>query len=189
LGASIIEEDRWYGRMELLVASLTPMSLVIFGRILVIILAGALTFVESWLVAVIGFGLDVPFDRPGVFVVAILATCFAMAGTATLLAAVFIMSRALHVFQNALTYPFYILGGVLVPVAFLPGWLEPVSRVVFLSWSADLLRGAMNGELPDPWPAWVAVTVGLGAAALTAGVLLINRIIDRNRQDASVSQA
>ncbi|MER7420190.1 hypothetical protein ABT346_25980, partial [Micromonospora peucetia] len=31
LGASIIEEDRWYGRMELLVASLTPMSLVIFG--------------------------------------------------------------------------------------------------------------------------------------------------------------
>ncbi|MCX4386964.1 ABC transporter permease [Micromonospora peucetia] len=189
LAASIIEEERWGGRMELLVASLTPVSLVVFGRIGVVILAGALTFFESWLVAVVGFGADVPLERPGVFVVSILATCFAMAGTATLLAAVFIKSRALHVFQNALTYPFYILGGVLVPVALLPGWLEPVSRVVFLSWSADLLRGSMSGDLPDAWPAWIAVTAGLGAAALVTGFLLINRIIDQSRETAHVGHS
>ncbi|MER5703743.1 ABC transporter permease [Micromonospora sp. NPDC002296] len=189
LAASIIEEERWAGRMELLVASLTPVSLVVFGRIGVVILAGALTFFESWLVAVVGFGADVPLERPGVFVLAILATCFAMAGTATLLAAVFIKSRALHVFQNALTYPFYILGGVLVPVALLPGWLEPISRVIFLSWSADLLRGSMSGDLPEAWPAWIAMTVGLGAAALVAGALLINRIIDQSRETAHVGHA
>lgn len=189
LAASMIEEDRWAGRTELLVASLTPMSLVVFGRIGVIALAGALTFVESWLVAVVGFGADIPIERPGVFVLAILATCFAMAGTATLLAAIFIRSRAMHVFQNALTYPFYILGGVLVPVALLPGWLEPISRLVFLSWSADLLRGAMSGELPQPWPAWIAATVGLGGAALAAGMVLINRMIDRSRETASVTHA
>ncbi|MEH0971287.1 ABC transporter permease [Micromonospora sp. CPCC 205546] len=189
LAASIIEEDRLGGRTELLVASLTPMSLVVFGRISVIALAGALTFVESWLVAVVGFGADIPIDRPLVFVLAVLATCFAMAGTATLLAAIFIVSRARHVFQNALTYPFYILGGVLVPVALLPGWLEPLSRVVFLSWSADLLRGSMSGDLPDPWPAWIAATVGLGAAALAGGVLLINRMVDRSRETASVTNA
>ena len=53
------------------------------------------------------------------------------------MATVFVLARTAMLFTNALGYPFYILGGVLVPVAFLPGWLRPVSRLVFLSWSSD----------------------------------------------------
>ena len=189
LAGTVIDEDRWSGRFELLIASLSPLSLVIFGRILVIILAGALTFAESWAVATLGFGLHIPLAAPGALAVAILITCFAMAGTATMLAAAFVFSRALHIFQNALSYPFYILGGVFVPVAFLPGWLSPISRVVFLSWSADLLRDAMRGTLPGNWPLRAGVVVVLGAVALGAGVLLINRAVDHSRRLATVGQA
>lgn len=189
LAGSIIAEDKWAGRSELLVSSLSPLSLVIFGRILLIILAGALTFGESWLVAAVGFGLVVPLAVPSVFVLATVMTCFAMAGTATLLAAAFVLSRSLHVFQNALSYPFYILGGVLVPVAILPGWLSPVSRVVFLSWSAALLQASMRGPVPGDWLARLAIIACLGAAAFAAGILLINAIAERSRSTAMIGRA
>lgn len=189
LAASIIGEDRWAGRIELLVGSPSGLSLVVFGRILVIILAGALTFGESWVVATVFFRLPVPLAEPGIFAMAIAATCLAMAGTATLLAATFVLSRALHVFQNALSYPFYILGGILVPVAALPGWLGPVSRVFFLSWSADLLRASMRGPVPGNWPADLLVISVLGVIALTAGILLINGIVERSRSTSMVGRA
>jgi ABC-2 type transport system permease protein len=189
LAGSLIGQDRWSGRFELLIASRCPLSLVIFGRILVIVLSGALTFGESWLVARLGFGLRVPIVNPGVFVVAIVLTCFAMAGTATMLAAAFVFSRGLHVFQNALTYPFYILGGILVPVAFLPGWLSPLSRVVFLSWSADLLRDAMRGTLAANWPLRAGIVFLLGALALAVGVVLVGRMVDRARRVGTVGEA
>jgi ABC-2 type transport system permease protein len=189
LAGSVIGEDRWGGRFELLVATLTPLGIIIFGRILVIILAGAVTFGESWLVTKIGFGLTVPIADPPVFAVIIVVTCFAMAATATLLASAFVLSRALHVFQNALSYPVYILGGIVVPVAALPGWVEPASRVIFLSWSAGLLRAAMRGAVPASWPGQSLVIAGLGAAALAAGVMLINTITDRSRRTATMDNA
>lgn len=189
LAGSVVGEDRWGGRFELLVSSLTPIGLVVFGRILVIILVGALTFVEAVVVAVLGFRLRVGIADPALFAVGIVVTSFAMAGTATLLAAAFVLSRALHVFQNALSYPFYILGGVLVPVAFLPGWLEPLSRLVFLSWSADLLRDAMRGTVRADWPADAGVILVLGVIALIAGWVLIDKISDRSRRTATVGHA
>jgi ABC-2 type transport system permease protein len=189
LAASVIGGDRWEGRFELMMASLSPLSLVIFGRVLVVVLAGALTFGESWLVATLIFRVDVPMADPWMFLLGIVLTGFAVAGTTTLLAAGFVYSRALHVFQNALSYPFYILGGVLVPVAFLPGWLSPISRVFFLSWSADLLRGAMRGTVPSDWPLRAGVVVLLGGVALAVAVVLINRVADRSRRLATVGEA
>ena len=188
LAGEIIALDRWGGRFELLVCSLTPLGVVIFGRVLVIVLFGGLTFAESWLVAVGPFGLTVPMEQPVLFAVGVAATCYAMAGTATLLAAAFALSRGLHVYQNGLSYPFYLLGGVMVPVAALPGWVEPLSRLVFLSWSADLLRGAMRGDSAG-WPGRLAAVLVLGTVALLAGRWLVGRVVDRARRTAEVSYA
>ncbi len=165
-----------------------PVSLVVFGRVLVIVIVGALAFAESWLVAAIGFGQVVSIGQPGIFVVGVLVTCFAMAGTATLLASAFVLSRVLEIFQNSLSYPLYILGGVIVPVTTLPGWLYPASRIVFLSWSADLLRGAVRGAAPD-WAGQAAIIAGLGALALVIGIRLTGRVIDQVRHNATVGHA
>jgi ABC-2 type transport system permease protein len=92
-------------------------------------------------------------------------------------------------FQNSLNYPFYVLGGVMVPVSFLPGWLEPVSRAVFLSWSADLLRDALAPPaIPYLLPRLAAV-LGLGLAGYATGVWLLHRAVDRLRKTGSLSHA
>jgi ABC-2 type transport system permease protein len=189
LGASVVRHDRWNARLELLITSRSSLATVIFGRLLAAVCVGGLAFVESWLAAVLFFGVTVPLASPVVFAVALVATCFAAAGTATLIAGAFVLSRNLPLFHHVLTYPYYILGGVLVPVAFLPGWLGPVSEVVFLSWSADLLREAMSRPSVPDWGARTAVVLLLGAAALLAGYRLVGVVVERVRTTASAGYA
>ncbi|TYB39382.1 ABC transporter permease [Actinomadura chibensis] len=184
----IVPEDRWAGRLHALVAAPVPLGLIVAGRVTLVTLPGAAAFAESWLVAALGFGRVLTVADPALFAAAVAATCLAAVGTATLLSAVLALTRAREVLQNSLGYPFYILGGILVPAAALPGWLHPVSRVVFLSWSADLLRGAVRGDAGGP-AGGLAAILGLGAAALAAGLWLTRRNVDRARRFGTVGHA
>ncbi|WUI03682.1 ABC transporter permease [Spirillospora sp. NBC_00431] len=184
----VVIEDRWAGRFSPMIAAPVPLGLVVAGRVATVVLVGAAAFAESWLVAALGFGRVLTVADPAVFAVAIAVTCLATVGTATLVSAVFVMSRAGEVLQNSLGYPFYILGGVLVPVAVLPDWLHPFSRVVFLSWSAELLRDAVHGDAHG-WAWRVAAILGLGAAAMAAGLWLTRRYVDQARREGTVGFA
>ena len=184
----IVAEDRWAGRMPALLTAPVPLALVVAGRVAAVVLVGGVAFAESWLVAALGFGRVLTVADPALFLLAVAVTCLATIGTATLMSAVFMMSRAREVLQNSLGYPFYILGGILVPVAALPGWLHPLSRAVFLSWSADLLRGAVRGDAGG-WPWSVAAILALGAAAMAAGLWLTQHYVDRTRREGTVGFA
>lgn len=188
VAASMLSEDRWHGRLELLVGSPAAIELVVLGRILAVAAAGAVTFLESWLVAALGFGVVLPIGQPGVAIAALVATTLAATGTATLLAAVFMVSRTVHVYQNAMSYPAYILGGVVVPVAVLPDFLEPVSRVIYLSWGADLLRDSSAGVATDV-VGRLGMILGLGLLALGGAVVLTRRVRTRLRRSASAALA
>ncbi|MFC4913538.1 hypothetical protein [Actinomadura gamaensis] len=184
----VIPEDQWAGRFTPMVAAPVPLALVVVGRVFAVVLVGALAFGESWLVAALGFGRVLTVHAPGVFAAAVAATCLAAVGTAMLLAGLLALSRARDVLQNSLSYPFYILGGVVFPILVLPYWVRPFSRLVFLSWSSRLLRDAVHGNAPG-WPLALAVILGLGAAAMAGGVRLTRRHVDAARREGTVGYA
>lgn len=136
----------------------------------------------SWVV----FGIVVDIEHPLVFALTVLVTAFAAAGTATIMASLFIVTRSARTFQNSLSWPFYVLGGVLVPVSFLPDWLEPLSAVVFLSWSADLLRASLAPEAVHDVGSRLAVIVLLGACGFAIGFALLARMIHQARRTATL---
>ena len=77
----------------------------------------------------------------------------------------------------------------MVPVALLPGWAQPLSKGVFLSWSGGLLRDALEpGTVADVWPR-LGMILFLGAAALTAGCLLTGRMVARARSLGTMTYA
>ena len=82
--------------------------------------------------------------HPGALALTLLVAAFATAGTSVAFAAVFVLTRNAYTFTNSLSYPLYLLGGVFVPVAFLPNVIQPVASLVFMSWSADLLRASLK---------------------------------------------
>jgi len=189
VAGELIDSERWSGTLEALIATPSSFASIITGRIAAVTTISLLAFVESWLVAWAVFGITVPIEHPLEFGTTLAATAFAMAGTASMMSAVFVLARSARIFQNSLSYPFYVLGGVLVPVALLPGWLEPLSRVVFLSWSADLMRDSLTvGSVPAAALRLLAI-LGLGMLGQLTGVLLLRRVLVRVRTLGTLTYA
>ncbi|MFI8101240.1 ABC transporter permease [Streptomyces sp. NPDC086023] len=185
----LVSQERDQGTLEAMAASPARYPLVVNVRIAAVTLLSALSFAEAWLVAYGVFGLTVRIEHPALFAVGVLVSAAAMAGTASCVSALFVLAPSARVLQNALSFPFYLLGGVLVPVSFLPEWLRPLSDVVFLSWSARLLRAALDPADPvEPLAALAAVAV-LGLAGGLTGTYLIGRMLRRVRTTGTLAQS
>jgi ABC-2 type transport system permease protein len=184
-----IAEDRWTGTFELAVAAPASVSVALVGRVLAVTSVALLSFVEVWLVARVLFGVDVVFHHAATFVLTLLVTALAMAGTSLVMAALFVITRSPRTFQNSLSFPFYVLGGVLVPVSYLPDWIEPLSALVFLSWGADLLRDSLAPAPVEDFGLRLAMVVVLGIGGFLAGQFLLLRLLRRVRQSGEVSLA
>jgi ABC-2 type transport system permease protein len=189
VSGEVVDTERWSGTLELLLATPASLPLVIVGRIAAVTAISLLTLVEAGLVAWLGFGVVVVVHHPVVFITALLATAVATAAWAAAMAAIFVAGRSARTFQNAISYPFYVLGGALVPVDLLPGWLQPVARLVYLSWASDLLRDAVEPGPVAAVPARLAAVLGLGLAGGVLGALLLGRVVDRVRRTGTVTFA
>jgi ABC-2 type transport system permease protein len=189
ISGEIVARDREFGTLEALVAAPASFGAVITGRIAAVTLLSLVGFAESWSAAWLFFGVVVTIWHPAAFAAALVVTGVATAGTASIMSAVFVLARSARAFQNSLNYPFYVLGGVMVPVALLPGWVEPISKVVFLSWSADLLRDALRPEDVERLLPRLGVVLGLGVAGYLLGVVLLRRAVDRLRRTGTMGYA
>jgi ABC-2 type transport system permease protein len=189
VAGELVTQERDNGSLETLVAAPLSLAALLTGRIMAVTLVSLVGFAESWVVAWLLFGTVVPVSHPVVFIAALAATALAMAGTASVMSAVFVMTRSARTFQNSLNYPFYILGGVMVPVALLPGWLELVSRGIFLSWSADLLRDAVGPSPVSQVLPRLTMVLLLGTMGYGVGMFLLRRAVDRLRRTGSLSYA
>ncbi|MDP8911623.1 MAG: ABC transporter permease [Actinomycetota bacterium] len=189
VSGEIVSTDRSYGVLESLVASPAPFPVVIGSRVLAVTTVALAAFVEAWLVARLAFGITVEIHHPLVFGSALGATVVATSGAGVIMAGLFVVGRSVRNFQNALTYPFYVLGGVLVPVTVLPDWIEPASRIVFLSWSADLLRDALAQPPIGNTPGRLAVILALGAANFAIGYVVLQRMLRRVRATGTLGFA
>jgi ABC-2 type transport system permease protein len=177
----VISWDRWQGTLELAIAAPTSFALVVFGRILAVTTTGLVGFVEVWVIAKLLYRAEFTIHHPFVFAATLAVSAAAMAATAFLMSTMFVLARNAITFVNSGSYPFFLLGGVLVPASYLPGWLQPLSTVVFLSWSSDLLRAALAPGPIEDIAFRLAMVLALGFAALALGAFLMTRVLRRVR--------
>lgn len=185
----LISRERENGSLEGLIAAPVSFGSLLLGRILAVTGVSLVAFIESWLVGWAMVGHLIPIFHPWMFIATVTTTCLAMAGTAVVMSCVFVLARSARTFQNSLSYPFYLLGGVVVPVALFPEWLQLPARLVFLSWSSDLFRDCLTAAPVDSPLMRLAVILGLGAAAFGLGNLLLRRALRRLRTTGSLNYA
>ena len=180
-GGSLINNDRWQGVLEWVLAAPTSFASVILGRIAAIMAFGLIGFFEVWGVSELVFGVGIPFQHPLALGLTLVATMFAMSGTAVVFAALFVMTRNAYTFINSASFPFYVLGGVFAPIAILPGWIQPFSSAIFMSWSADLLRASLKpAPIGNFWPR-LAMVVLLGIVSFAIGRAVLQVVMRRMR--------
>jgi len=179
ISGDIIEGERSLGTLEGIIATPASFILTLLARIGTVTAVSFLSIIESAAVAELFFDVRLTVHHKLLFATTLACTWFAMTGTALVMAGLFVMTRAIKTYQNALTYPFYVLSGAVTPIALLPGWLHPLSRMVFLSWSADLLRACMTpAPVADP-VIQLAIVLFLGAAGLGLGLWSTSVILRR----------
>jgi ABC-2 type transport system permease protein len=189
VSGEVVSGERDNGSLEALVAAPASLAVVVLGRTVTTTVVSLLSLGESVLVAWLVFGVRPTVEHLDVFALTLLATTAAMVGTATAFAGLFVLARSARTFQNSLSYPFYLLSGAVVPVVLLPEWMQPLSRVVFLSWATDLIRDCLRpGPVPDV-ALRIAIVLGLGASAYAAGLYALARIVNRVRADGTVGFA
>jgi ABC-2 type transport system permease protein len=183
----VVSHDRWSGTLEPLVAAPGSFAANVLGRVLAPTMVGLVSFGEVWLVARLIFGERIQIHHPAAFVLTTAVTLAAMAGTSVVMAALFVLTRSAATFSNSASYPFYVLGGILVPVSVLPDWLEPVSRIIFLSWSSELMRDALRTGAIDDLAFRLGMILFLGACGFVVGMILLGRILVRVRSNGELS--
>ena len=109
-----------------------------------------------------------------------------MAATSVAMSSLFVLTRNAVTFSNAASYPFYILGGILVPVSVLPGWIRPVSAIVFLSWSADLLRATLRASPLHELEFRLGMVALLGACGFALGVWTMRVVLAKVRANGEL---
>ncbi len=180
-GGWVIQIEKWDGTINYLVASPPGLAPVVVGRISTMMLAGGFSFIEMWLFGKYVLHAGVTIHHWYLFLASLVLTLAAMTTTSLFMANLFVLSRAAVAFSNSLSYPGYLLGGILVPVPLLPGWLRPVTTVVFLSWSSRLLQGCLSAA-PVPNAGFDLMMLALlGLAALVLGSFMLRRTVRRVR--------
>jgi ABC-2 type transport system permease protein len=180
-GGKLVTDDRWQGMLEWVLAAPVGLASVILGRVASIMFLGLFGFFEVWAIGELMFGVGIPFEHPLELGLTLLVTIFAMAGTAVAFAALFVLTRNATTFTNSASFPFYVLGGVFVPIAILPGWIRPLSSAIFMSWSADLLRASLKAApIGDFWGR-LGMVVLLGLVSFGIGRAVLALVLRRMR--------
>jgi ABC-2 type transport system permease protein len=184
-----IFRDRQAGVLEGMLAAPASLWAVLLGRVAVITATGVVGIAECWLVGALGFGVVAAVPHPVVFAAALAATAFGIAAAGALMASVFVVGRSVRSFQNSLSFPLYLLGGVMVPAAMLPFGLDVLAKGFFLSWATDLVRDSLAPGPVDAVAARLAVVLGLGAATLALTAFVMRWLVRRIRREGTVGFA
>jgi len=163
-GGDLIDEERTFGTFAPLLVTPVSVARAMFGRVLAVSLLGLVGLIEAGVVAVLFFHIDLAIDRPGLLAGTVLLLTVAMAGATYFFGAVFLLTTNSRPWQNGMTYPAYVLGGVLAPLRSWPFWIRVPGRLFFLSWVMELFAvatGRSGGGVLVP-----ALAAG-GLAAIT----------------------
>jgi ABC-2 type transport system permease protein len=185
----LISAERWWGTLQLLLAAPAPLPVIVLGRLVSVVAIGSLAFVESYLVGMAVFGAALRIHHPTTFVLGLAATFVAILGTGSLLTPLFVLTRVAVMFEILLMYPFYILGAVVFPVRLLPGWAQPLSELVFLRWSSELLRDAAGPAPPAHAGPRILVILAFGVCSYLLGQRLMSRVVGAVRGRGTADQA
>lgn len=140
-----ITSERWTGTLEGLVATPTPLQVVVFGKSMANVTQSLLSMIGSYAVVSLLFGFPLRLAQPWIFFASLLLTMITFICFGLIIASVFIVNPDIQRWQNGLEFPIFILAGFLFPIALLPGWTTPLSYALAPYWAARILHAASEG--------------------------------------------
>jgi ABC-2 type transport system permease protein len=173
--ANITSQDKWQGTLPSTMVTPANRVALFIGRAWFQVLLSALIAAAGLLYAATIFGVSFAnADYLGIAAVVML-TAIAMTTFGLLISAVGLYMRTALIVANVFLFVTLLLSGVNFPVSVLPGWLQPVSWAIPLTYGTEAVREAIAGTsllglLPLlGWEALDALLVMVAGYAVFAG--------------------
>jgi ABC-2 type transport system permease protein len=163
-----IQQQRWYGVLELLVAAPSPLVLILAPITVAISAIGVYSIATTLLWGRLLFGVPIHISHPFLFAVSIPAAVISIGMLGLLLASALVLYRAASAFSQALEYPIWLITGMLIPLSLLPVWIDPVAWALAPTWGMRAVRhSAIGGPVAQPLLLCGVLTIAYGAIAIT----------------------
>jgi ABC-2 type transport system permease protein len=134
------------GTLELMVLAPVPLFYPVLAITLASATLGLYSIAATVILGSLLFGMPVSIAEPGWFAAGLLVSVACLGLLGVLLASFFFLYRYANALTNLLETPVWLLCGLLIPVAFLPGWARPISWLLAPTWGIDALRAAAGGS-------------------------------------------
>jgi hypothetical protein len=148
--SNALENQRWLGTLELLVAAPVPFAVVIAPITVASGVVGGYALVATLAWGTLLFHVPFSIDQPVAFAVAVPACMLAIGMLGLVMASTFVLYRAAFSLGIALQYPVWIATGLLVPLSVLPTFVGRIGWFLGPYWGFRAIREAALG--PTPWP-------------------------------------
>ena len=163
--ATVIVFERRIGSLERLLLAPLRLPALLAGKLL-----GGMTFGLMVTLVVLVASLAI-FGAAGTNWL-ILFLALILSATAFTALGAFVSVAVREIFEaqtlaNFIRFPMMFLGGVFVPLASMPAWLQGVARLLPLTYSVEALRVALSGG------SWATAAVDLGVLAAFSVVLFL----------------
>ncbi len=179
-----IQQQRWWGILELLVAAPVRLVLVLAPITVAIAGIGIYSIASTLLWGRLLFGVPIHISHPVLFVVAIPAAVLSIGMLGLVLASTLILYRAANALSQALEYPVWMITGLLIPLSLLPGWITPIAWALAPTWGMRAMRHAAVG---GPVAAPLLVCAALTLAYTVLSVVLLTHFERLARERATLS--
>ena len=101
-----------------------------------------------------------------------------------MLSTILVRYRTAWALGNSFEYPVWLVCGLLFPLAVLPSWSHPISWALAPTWGLRALIESAEGG--HPWTA-IGLCCALATVYLAAGIVLVDRVLDAARRDATLA--
>jgi len=176
--------QRWQGTLELLVAAPPPLILIVVPLTIATSTIGIYSLTATLLWGRLVFHIPFHLVHPWLFALALPAAVIGLGLLGLLIASSFVLYRAANALANMLEFPIALITGLMVPLAILPAWLQPVSWALAPTWGVRAIRrAALGGDAPFA----IAMCFALGLVYVAIAWVLIGIVERKARRDATLS--
>jgi len=148
ISGNSINQERWSGTLEAMVALPTPFEVIVFGKNLANVVQSLASMLFGYVIAAWLFGYDLTIAQPFLFAVTLFFSVLAFICFGLVIAPIFVMNPGVRAWQNSMEFPVFVLGGFLFPIALLPDWTTPLSYILPPYWAAVALHATSSGGVP-----------------------------------------
>jgi ABC-2 type transport system permease protein len=172
--SNALENQRWLGTLELLVAAPVPFAAVIAPITVASGVVGGYALVATLAWGTFLFDVPLVIVHPLAFALAVPCCVLAIGMLGLVMASTFVLYRAAFSLGIALQYPVWIATGLLVPLSVLPTFVGRIGWFLGPYWGYRAIREAALG--PSPWAA-IGMCLAVSAAYLVVGTVCLRAFV------------